>query len=56
MLAQLQDHRQSTVAIWLRSWYELYTKPNVRPATADRYQLIIETYTSPASAKSNSRS
>lgn len=34
-----------TVASWLRSWYELYAKPNVRPATADRYQLIIETYT-----------
>ena len=36
-----------TVATWLRSWYELYAKPNVRPATADRYHLIIETYTIP---------
>ena len=36
-----------TVATWLRSWYELYAKPNVRSATADRYQLIIETYTIP---------
>lgn len=36
-----------TVATWLRSWYELYAKPNVRPTTADRYQLIIEIYTIP---------
>ena len=40
-----------TVATWLRSWYELYAKPNVRPATADRYQLIIETYTIPRIGK-----
>ena len=25
-----------TVAIWLRTWYELYAKPNVRTATALR--------------------
>ena len=31
-----------TVASWLRTWYELYAKPNVRTATANRYQLIIE--------------
>ena len=36
-----------TVATWLRTWYELYAKPNVRTATANRYQLIIETYTIP---------
>ena len=40
-----------TVASWLRSWYELYAKPNVRPATADRYHLIIETYTIPRIGK-----
>ena len=40
-----------TVATWLRSWYELYAKPNVRPATADRYLLIIETYTVPRIGK-----
>ena len=28
-----------TVASWLRSWYELYAKPNVRSATADRDHL-----------------
>ncbi len=36
-----------TVATWLRTWYELYAKPNVRTATANRYQLTIETYTIP---------
>ena len=36
-----------TVATWLRNWYELYAKPNVRVATADRYHLMIETYTIP---------
>ena len=36
-----------TVATWLRAWYELYAKPNVRTATANRYQLIIEQYTVP---------
>ena len=43
-VARSEDY---TVATWLHSWYELYAKPNVRPATADRYQLIIETYTIP---------
>ena len=36
-----------TVATWLRTWYELYAKPNVRAATTNRYQLIIEVYTIP---------
>ena len=36
-----------TVASWLRTWYELYAKPNVRTATANRYELIIESYTIP---------
>ena len=36
-----------TVATWLRTWYALYAKPNVRVATADRYQLMIETHTIP---------
>lgn len=38
---------EDTVAAWLRSWYELYAKPNIRSATAERYQLIIEKYTIP---------
>ena len=36
-----------TVATWLRTWYALYAKPNIRVATADHYQLMIETYTIP---------
>ncbi|MDR3729905.1 MAG: hypothetical protein Q3X94_09010 [Oscillospiraceae bacterium] len=36
-----------TVATWPQTWYELYAKPNVQTATANRYQLIIETYTIP---------
>lgn len=40
-----------TVATWLKTWYELYAKPNVRVATADRYRLMIETYTIPRIGK-----
>ena len=36
-----------TVATWLRSWYDIYAKPNVRAATADRYRLMIEQYAIP---------
>ena len=36
-----------TVTTWLRTWYELYAKPNVRAATANRYELMIERYTIP---------
>lgn len=36
-----------TVATLLRTWYELYAKPNVRTATANRYELIIKRYTIP---------
>jgi integrase len=43
-VAHAEDH---TVATWLRTWYELYAKPNIRVATADRYRLMIETYTIP---------
>ena len=35
------------VTTWLRSWYDIYAKPNVRVATADRYQLMVEQYTIP---------
>ena len=35
------------MATWLRTWYELYVKLNVRTATANRYELIIEHYTIP---------
>ena len=40
-----------TVATWLHAWYDLYAQPNVRQATADRYKLMIETYTIPRIGK-----
>ena len=36
-----------TVATWLRSWYDIYAKPNVRVTTADCYRLMIEQYAIP---------
>ena len=44
---QAERDDEYTVAAWLRTWYELYAKPNVRTATANRYELIIEQYTVP---------
>ena len=36
-----------TVAEWLRLWYELYAKPNIRLTTADSYRLGIEKHVIP---------
>lgn len=36
-----------TVAEWLRLWYELYAKPNIRPTTADSYRRGIEQHVIP---------
>lgn len=36
-----------TVATWLRTWYELYSKPNVRPSTAEYYHRSIEQHVIP---------
>lgn len=36
-----------TVASWLRTWYELYSKPNVRPSTANYYHRSIEQHIIP---------
>jgi hypothetical protein len=47
-VARAEDY---TVAIWLRIWYDLYAKPNIRVATADRYHLMIETHTIPRIGK-----
>ena len=44
---RVPQEEEDTVAAWLRNWYELYAKPNIRSATADRYQLMIEKYTIP---------
>ena len=40
-----------TVASWLRTWYDLYAQPNIRTATANRYQLQIENYIIPRVGK-----
>lgn len=36
-----------TVASWLRTWYELYSKPNIRPSTAEYYRRSIELHVIP---------
>jgi len=36
-----------TVLTWLRTWYELYSKPNVRPSTAEYYRRSIELHVGP---------
>ncbi len=36
-----------TVLTWLRTWYELYSKPNVRPSTAEYYRRSIEFHVGP---------
>ena len=36
-----------TVAEWLRLWFELYAKPNIRPSTASYYRRAMEEYTIP---------
>jgi integrase len=36
-----------TVASWLHTWYELYTKPNIRLATQNRYELMMNIYAIP---------
>lgn len=34
-----------TVAEWLRLWFELYAKPNIRSSTASYYCRAMEEYT-----------
>lgn len=36
-----------TVAEWLRLWFELYAKPNIRPSAASYYRQALEEYTIP---------
>lgn len=50
-LLDVSREDEYTVATWLKTWYELYAKPNIRVATADRYRLMIETYTIPRIGK-----
>lgn len=39
--------REYTVASWLHCWYDLYARPNIRQTTAERYRLMMDTYTIP---------
>ncbi len=36
-----------TLLSWLRIWYQLYAKPNIRPSTAAYYRRNIERYVGP---------
>ena len=36
-----------TVESWARTWFELYSKPNIRPNTAGYYRRLIERYVIP---------
>lgn len=36
-----------TVAEWMRLWFELYSKPNIRPSTVGNYTNIIENHIIP---------
>lgn len=38
---------EHTVLSWLRTWYELYSKPNVCPSTAEYYRRSIELRVAP---------
>ncbi len=37
-----------TVASWLRTWFELYAKPHIRPSTMNYYHRNIEQHVAPA--------
>ena len=37
-----------TVATWLRTWFELYAKPHIRPSTMNYYHRNIEQHIIPA--------
>ena len=37
-----------TVAAWLRTWFELYAKPHIRPSTMNYYHRNIEQHIIPA--------
>lgn len=47
----LSKAKEYTVAEWLKIWYDLYAKPNIRTSTADRYRLMIDSYTVPRIGK-----
>ena len=45
-IARNEDY---TVATWLRSWYDLYAKPNIRPATAAFRKILCKRYSTKSS-------
>ena len=54
LVQAIEDSRQLdvtrddyTVAEWLRLWFELYSQPNIRTSTANRYEHMIENYAIP---------
>lgn len=47
-VARMDDY---TVATWLAEWYEIYAQPNIRIATAERYKMMIDIYTTPRIGK-----
>ena len=36
-----------TVTVWLHTWYQLYANPNIRLATQNRYELMMNIYAIP---------
>ena len=47
-LLDISRANEYTVATWLRTWFELYAKPHIRPSTMNYYQRNIEQHISPA--------
>ena len=51
----LEEHREMdivrsdeyTVAEWVKTWFELYSKPNLRPSTVEYYRRFIECHIIP---------
>ena len=44
-----------TVATWLRTWFELYAKPHIRPSTMNYYHRNIEQHVAPGSSRGSNR-
>ena len=47
-LLDISRANEYTVATWLRTWFELYAKPHIRPSTMNYYQRNIEQHVAPA--------
>ena len=40
-------YEDQPLATWIRLWFEAYTKPNIRPSTAETYTNVIENHIIP---------